>query len=155
MNSPKPRILNGRLAAVIAELRHGEMIFIADAGSATSKQSLTPMSDDVEQLDLSFVPGSPSVADVLPVIWEAGDFESIIVTQEMAAANPDGRRLVVTVAGEENVHEIPYKWDFYRLRDRAKLFVRTGDYAVHGNVVLVGGYSSGVIDVDRLVPKSQ
>lgn len=32
----KKRILNERLAAIVAGIRHGEMLFIADAGSGTS-----------------------------------------------------------------------------------------------------------------------
>ena len=38
---PKKRILHERLAAVVASLRHGEMLFIADAGSGTSSKALS------------------------------------------------------------------------------------------------------------------
>lgn len=38
---PKKRILHERLAAVVASLRHGEMLFIADAGSGISSKALT------------------------------------------------------------------------------------------------------------------
>ena len=41
---PKKRILHERLAAVVASLRHGEMLFIADAGSGTSSKALYPVS---------------------------------------------------------------------------------------------------------------
>ena len=33
------RILNERLAAIVASIRHGEMIFVADAGSGTCAQA--------------------------------------------------------------------------------------------------------------------
>ncbi len=49
----KRRILNEKLAAIVASLRHGEMIFIADAGSGTAQKALYPLSPDVEYLDLS------------------------------------------------------------------------------------------------------
>ena len=35
MKNMKRRILNNELAALVAQIRHGEMIFIADAGSGT------------------------------------------------------------------------------------------------------------------------
>ena len=60
----KKRILNERLAAIVASIRHGEMLFIADAGSGTSAKALYPLSPDVEYLDLGVVTGSPSFQDV-------------------------------------------------------------------------------------------
>ena len=47
----KKRILNERLASIVAGMRHGEMLFIADAGSGTSEKALYPLSPDVEYLD--------------------------------------------------------------------------------------------------------
>ena len=38
----KKRILNERLAAIVASIRHGEMLFVADAGSGTSQNALYP-----------------------------------------------------------------------------------------------------------------
>lgn len=55
----KRRILNERLAAIVASLRHGEMLFIADAGSGTSSKALYPLSPEVEYLDLEAVTESP------------------------------------------------------------------------------------------------
>jgi D-ribose pyranase len=68
----------------------------------------------------------------------------------MARANPAGRALVADLFGEANVHEMRYLPDFYRVRDRVKVFVQTGDYAVHANVVLVAGYPSPVIPLEWL-----
>ncbi|MGV9870199.1 RbsD/FucU domain-containing protein [Rhodococcus koreensis] len=152
MSEAKVRILHQRLAAIVASLRHGDMVFLADAGSPTDDQSITPLSSAVEYIDLSVVTGVPSLADVLPALWEVGDFEAAFVTKEMTAANPDGRKLVSSVVGEEKVHEVRYKPDFYHLRDRVKVLVRLGDYSIHGNVVLIAGYSSAPIDPKRLLP---
>ncbi len=151
MSDPKVRILNQRLAAIVASLRHGDMLLLADAGSPTDEQSITPLSSAVEYIDLSVVTGVPSLGDVLPALWHVGDFEAVFVTAEMAEANPTGRDLVSAVVGEENVHEIPYKPDYYNLREKVKVLVRLGDYSVHGNVVLIAGYSSAPIDPQRLL----
>lgn len=144
------RLLNARLAAVCAGLRHGEMVYVADAGSGTHAKSLVPLNEDVEIIDLGVVTGVPSVADLLPILCATGDFEAAVVAEDMAQANPQGRKLVVDLLGESNVHEMRYLPDFYRLRDRVKVFVQTGDYAVHGNVILVAGYPSPPIPMEWL-----
>lgn len=146
----KKRLLHARLAAVCATLRHGEMVYVADAGSGTHAKSLVPLADDVEVIDLGVVTGVPSVADLLPVLCEAGDFEAAIVTDDMKRANPDALTLVHGLFGAANVHEMRYLPDFYALRDRVKVFVQTGDHAVHGNVVLVAGYPSPAIPLEWL-----
>lgn len=146
----RKRLLNARLAAICAELRHGEMIYIADAGSGTHAKSLVPLADDVETIDLGVVTGVPSVADLLPVLCATGDFEAAIVTEDMARVNPGGRAQVGSLFGEANVHEMRYLPDFYQLRDRVKAFIQTGDYTVHGNVVLVAGYPSPAIPLEWL-----
>lgn len=148
---PKIRLLHERLAAVVTSLRHGEMVFIADAGSGTSAKSLVPLADDVEVIDIAVAPGLPSVADVLTVLYEAGDFETAIVTEEMRAANPGGRVEVERIFGENNVRQIPYLPDMYELRDRCKVFVQTGDYTVHANVIIVAGFPSPKIPMEWLI----
>lgn len=146
----KVRLLHERLAAVVSQLRHGEMVFLADAGSGSSWASLVPLSEQVEIINVGIAPGLPTVGDLLSVLWEAGDFEAAIVTEGMAMANPEGRAFVSDLVGTDNVHELPYLPEFYRLRDRAKVFIQTGDYSVHGNVVLVAGYPSPPIPMKWL-----
>ncbi|GAB3059346.1 hypothetical protein GCM10027053_21590 [Intrasporangium mesophilum] len=148
--APKSRLLHPRLAELVATLRHGEMLFIADAGSGTSAKSLVPLAPDVEFIDLGIAPGVPSVADLLTVICDVGDIEAAIVTTEMRQANPEGRDFVESLVGTSNVHELTYVPDFYELRDRVKAVIQTGEYAVHGNVVLVAGYPSPPIPLEWL-----
>jgi D-ribose pyranase len=146
----KMRLLHPRLAALCATLRHGEMIYVADAGSGTHAKSLVPLSQDVEYIDLGVVTGVPAVADLLPVLCDAGDFEAAIITEDMPLANPEGQRLVESLFGAGHVHTMRYLPDFYKLRDRAKAVVQTGDYRVHANVILVAGYPSPPIPVHWL-----
>ena len=76
----KKRILNRELAAVVAQIRHGEMLFIADAGSGTSAKALHPLDPSVQYIDLEAVTGSPSMQDIVDVLVDVGDFEGAIVT---------------------------------------------------------------------------
>ena len=147
----RTRLLNERLAAVVATLRHGEMIFLADAGSGTHPSSLVPLAADVERLDLGIAPGVPSIRDLVTAITAAGDIEGAIVTEDMRNAWPEGRTFLDETFGPDHVHELTYLPDFYLVRDRVKLFVQTGDYNVHANVILIGGYPSPEIPMKWLV----
>lgn len=146
----KKRILNERLAAIVASIRHGEMLFIADAGSGTSEKALYPLSPDVEYLDLEAVTGSPSFQDIVSTIVEVGDFEGAIITDLMPKLNHKDYDFIVNLMGKENVHEIPYIPDYYELRDRCKAVIQTGDYGVHAQAILIAGYPSDDIPMDWL-----
>ena len=61
----KRRILNSELAQLVAQIRHGEMIFIADAGSGTSSKAIYPLDESVQYIDLEAVTGSPSFYDII------------------------------------------------------------------------------------------
>lgn len=146
----KKRILNESLAAIVASIRHGEMLFIADAGSGTSEKALYPLSPDVEYLDLEAVTGSPSFQDIVSTIVEVGDFEDAIITDLMPKLNHKDYDFIVNLMGKENVHEIPYIPDYYELRDRCKAVIQTGDYGVHAQAILIAGYPSDDIPMDWL-----
>lgn len=144
------RLLHPRLAAIVATLRHGEMVFLADAGSGTTSKSLVPLDPEVELIDVAVATGCPTVLDLAAAFCAVGDIEAVIVTNEMQVANPEGRKAIEGLVGEENVHSVPYLLDFYSLRDRCKVMVQTGDYGVHGNVILVAGYPSPAIPIKWL-----
>lgn len=55
--------MNERLAAIVVNIRQGEMLFIADAGSGTSEKALYPLSSDVEYLDLEAITAPLGFAD--------------------------------------------------------------------------------------------
>ncbi len=146
----KKRILNERLAAIVASIRHGEMLFIADAGSGTSDKALYPLNSDVEYLDLEAVTGSPSFQDIVGTLVEVGDFEGAIITDVMKDLNPKDYRFIVDLLGKENIHESPYIPQYYEMRDRCKAVVQTGDYSVHAQAILIAGYPSADIPMEWL-----
>lgn len=146
----KKRILNERLAAIVASLRHGEMLFIADAGSGTCEKALHPLDPSVEYLDLEAVTGSPSFQDIAGTLFEVGDFESVIVTDVMPEVNRKDYEFVVGLFGENKVTQMNYIPDYYELRDRCRAVIQTGDYGVHAQAILVAGYPSDDIPMDWL-----
>lgn len=136
------RILSERLAALVASLRHGEMLFIADAGSGTSAKALHPLDPSVEYLDLEAVTGSPSFQDIAGAIIDNGDIEGAIVTDVMPQVNPRDYAFLVERLGEQNIHQMNYIPDYYEMRDRCKAVIQTGDYGVHAQAILIAGYPS-------------
>lgn len=72
MKNMKRRIFNKELAALVAQIRHGEMIFIADAGSGTSPKAIYPLDSSVQYIDLEAVTGSPSFHDIFTTLKECG-----------------------------------------------------------------------------------
>ncbi len=159
----KRRILNERLAAIVASIRHGEMLFIADSGSGTCSKALYPLADDVEHLDLEVVTGSPTLEDICRTLAEAGDFEGAIVTEDMEDVNPKDYAMLCELFGKEKVRAINYAPEYYELRDRCKAVVQTGDVGIHAQAVLIAGYPSADIDMKVLfgeekfvtIPKSE
>ena len=138
----KKRILNERLAAIVASIRHGEMLFIADAGSGTSAKALYPLDSSVEYLDLEAVTGSPSFEDIFTTLVECGDFEGAIITEDMVKLNQKDYQTVVKTMGQNHIHVMHYIPEYYQMRDRCKAVIQTGDYGIHAQAILIAGYPS-------------
>ncbi|MDO4160825.1 MAG: maltose acetyltransferase domain-containing protein [Prevotellaceae bacterium] len=49
-----------------------------------------------------------------------------------------------------NIRQIPYIPDYYRMRDRCKAVVQTGDYGMHAQAILIAGYSTDKIPMEWL-----
>lgn len=133
--------LNAELAGIFATLKHGEMVFIADAGSAHSKKSLYPIADDVEYYNIGQVIGVPTVEDIVKTAVEIGNIEGAVLPYGIDELNPEFHAMICDSVGEENLHEINYAPEFYDLRNRCKAVIQTGDYGFGCNVILVGGFS--------------
>lgn len=146
----KKRILNKELAEVVAQIRHGEMSFIADAGSGTSPKALYPLDPSVRYIDLEVVTGSPSMQNIVDVLVDVGDFEGAIVTEDMLELNQRDYQFLVEKLGEKNVHVMHYIPEYYEMRDRCKAVVQTGDYGVHAQCILIAGYLSADIPMNWL-----
>ncbi|WP_264214701.1 RbsD/FucU domain-containing protein [Leisingera thetidis] len=137
------RILHGTIAAALASLRHGEIIYVADAGGQIPDDIGVPV------LDLGVAPGLVSLEQILPLLRDNGDIERALVAEEMVEINPEKYTAVVEIFGEHRVTTTKYRPNMYAIRNVAKLIIRTGDYSVHGNVALLGGYSSADIKIIR------
>lgn len=151
----KRRILNERLAGIVASIRHGEMLFIADSGSGTCSKALYPLDESVEYLDVEVVTGSPTFEDIVRTLAEVGDFEGAIITEDMPDQNPKDYGTLCELFGADKVRAINYAPDYYELRDRCRAVIQTGDIGIHAQAVLIAGYPSADIPMDVLLGKKK
>ncbi|MBB6348095.1 D-ribose pyranase [Nonomuraea muscovyensis] len=118
-------IINAALAGAVARLGHTDEVLICDSGM--------PLPPGVPVVDLAFVPGIPSFADVLDGILAEIVVEGATAAEEVRAANPAchaelGERLPV-------LGYVPHE-RLKQLSRTSRLVVRTGEARPYANVIL-------------------
>ena len=119
-------IVNAQLARVLAELRHTDLIGIADSG--------LPVVGASEVVDLAVVYGVPSFESVFRAVAEEIVVEAAIAAGEIADANPACWELLqetLSVDIELVAHE-----EFKARTAAARAIVRTGEATPYANVLL-------------------
>ncbi|WP_193241872.1 RbsD/FucU domain-containing protein [Streptomyces phaeolivaceus] len=136
---PKGRLLHAELAALVADLRHGDTVCVGDAGAGTHSKTLIPLDPGVRRIDLGIATGVPLVTDVVDALVRAGDFRAAVVGNFTVEYNQPMHAFLVDHFGEARVTEVQHFPEWYKLRDRARAHIQTGDHSVAANVILVAG----------------
>ena len=154
----KKKILNQELAALVAGLKHGDMLYISDAGSAINEHAIYPLADNVQYINLAAVNGVPTVQDIVETLVEVSEFESAVLPYGMddpEEGEPEFYHMIEhAIGGKEYIHEINYAPEYYDLRNRCTAMIQTGDYGFGHNVILIAGWPSNPIDLDILMGKA-
>jgi D-ribose pyranase len=118
-------ILNAQLSRALAELGHGHLVVVGDAG--------LPRPAGVECVDLALELGVPTFAQVLTALASELVVEQATLATEALDANPGVVELVTDLAGTPGFvsHE-----ELKRLSGTARVYVRTGEATPYANVVL-------------------
>lgn len=124
-------IINGPVAAAVAGLRHTDLFVVTDGGFPAGPRDRV--------IDLSVVPGTPTLASVLEPILDEIVVERAWIASEAAGANPDQAAFLARVLPEATAvdHE-----ELKRLAGSARFVIRTGDATPYSNVLLQAGYPS-------------
>lgn len=122
-------LLNAELSHAIAQLGHGDMIAIGDAG--------LPIPDGPRRIDLAVCPGLPAVADVLRAVLSEMQVERAVIAAE-AVARADGALPAWAGALPVAPQTLPHE-EFKRLLRDARAVVRTGECTPYANVILCAG----------------
>lgn len=126
----KRGLLNAPLSHVIAQMGHGDLLVIADAG--------LPIPPEVPRIDLAVRPGLPSFLDVLEAVLEELHIEKAILASEMEARSPHLYQATRHRLGAIPLEQVPHE-TFKAMAARARAVVRTGECTPYANVILVSG----------------
>ncbi len=118
-------ILNAQLARALAELGHGHLVVVGDAG--------LPRPSGVECVDLAVELGVPTFAQVLTAVAAELVTEQAVLAEEAIAANPGVVDLVAKLAHQPVF--VPHE-ELKRLSQDAWVYIRTGEATPYANVVL-------------------
>ncbi|GAA4222059.1 D-ribose pyranase [Streptosporangium album] len=118
-------ILNAALSGALARLGHTDELLICDSGM--------PLPRGVEAVDLAFLPGVPSFAEVLDGILSELVVEAATAAQEVRTANAGCDALLS--ARLPGLTYVPHE-ELKRLSHSSRLVVRTGEAQPYANVLL-------------------
>ncbi|GLW05739.1 D-ribose pyranase [Microtetraspora sp. NBRC 13810] len=118
-------IINAALAGAIARLGHTDEVLVCDSGM--------PLPPGANVVDLAFLPGIPSFADVLDGLLAEIVVEGATAAQEVRTANPACAALLAERLTDPVY--VPHE-DLKRLSHRARLVIRTGEAHPYANVIL-------------------
>ncbi|WP_210634016.1 D-ribose pyranase [Streptomyces sp. GESEQ-13] len=121
----KHGILNRHLSGALAELGHTDGVLVCDAGM--------PIPDGPRVVDLAFLAGVPSFAQVLEGLLGELAVEGATAAEEVRDANPAAASLM---AGHfPDLTYVPHE-RLKQLTSGARLVVRTGEASPYANVLL-------------------
>ncbi|MCX5369777.1 D-ribose pyranase [Streptomyces sp. NBC_00015] len=121
----KAGILNRHLSGALAELGHGDGVLVCDAGM--------PIPDGPRVVDLAFLAGVPSFAEVVDGLLAELVVEGATAATEVREANPAAAGLLDGHFPELAL--VPHE-ELKMLSAGARLVVRTGEARPYANVLL-------------------
>lgn len=132
----KSRILNKYLNEAIADMGHGDIMIISDAGF--------PIDDDSKRIDLALEADKPGIIEILDLVMSDFIYERCIVAEEQKNYNPEHYKRVVSMCTRCAVETIPHEQLIKTYPASAKYIVRTGGFEPWGNVILYSGVDAPV-----------
>lgn len=126
----KRGLLNAPLSQVVAQMGHGDLLVIADAG--------LPIPPAVQRIDLAVRPGLPPFLDVLDAVLEELHVEKAMMAVEMMDRSPTLYAALRERLASIPLEHVPHE-TFKAMTATARAVVRTGECTPYANVILVSG----------------
>jgi len=127
----KTGILHPQLSRIMAEIRHMDMLVIADAG--------LPVPKGVERVDLGWKQGNPGYLEVLEEIEKYMITEKAIFAQEALVVSGEFHKEALALLPEGiPVEYIPHS-ELKKMTEGAKAIILTGEFTGYTNVILISG----------------
>jgi D-ribose pyranase len=121
-------IINARLAAALAELRHTDLFVISDSGFPTAR--------GVELIDLGIVYGLPPFDRVLDAVVAEVVVEKATMAKETELQNP--AQATHILSHFDHVSQVSHE-ELKLMSAQAQFVVRTGEATPYSNVLLQAG----------------
>lgn len=123
-------ILNSDLSEVVAKMGHKDMLTVCDAGYPIPLQN--------RRIDLALRKDQPSFEDVLNVIASELQVEKVILASEAKQFNPGVESIIKKVFPQAQIEMYSHE-DFKEMARASKAIVRTGEFTVYSNAILIAG----------------
>ena len=123
------RILNKKLNTAIADMGHGDILIICDAGF--------PIPSETQRIDLAIEKDIPTIEQLMDVIVSDFVYERTIVAAELKEYNRPLFDAVEKASTRCPVELIPYREFMDTMPGRAKYIVRSGAFNPYGNIAFV------------------
>ena len=127
----KSRKLNKKFNTAIADMGHGDILIVGDAGF--------PIDSEEKRVDLAIEQDVPGVSQILELIMSDFIYEKVIVAEEQRLYNPVHFENVCRLSDRCPVETVTHEEIIHRYAKEAKYIVRTGAFEPWGNIVLVSG----------------
>lgn len=123
------RILNKKLNTAIADMGHGDMLVICDAGF--------PIPTDAQRIDLAIEQDCPKIEQLMELILSDFCYERVLISSEMKDYNRPLYDFVVKTCTRCEVEGIPYAEFMATVPHKAKYIVRSGAFNPYGNIAFI------------------
>lgn len=128
----KRGFLNARGSYMLANLGHGDLLGITDAGYNLGKE--------IDTLDLAVAPDIPTLTQVLDVVLSDISVEKVYLAEEIKTMAPDLLQEYEARFPGIPIQFLPHTPDFDAKAKTLKYAIRTGQYMRHApNIILQVG----------------
>ncbi|WP_281646720.1 D-ribose pyranase [Parendozoicomonas sp. Alg238-R29] len=128
----KGRLLNPELSKVVAEIGHGQMLTIGDAG--------LPIAAEAKRIDLALTEGIPGFIDTLKVILSEMQVEEAIIASAMSQVSPEMHAATMEALAPYDIPVTEVSHEALKSQaDESRAVVRTGEFTPYANIILKSG----------------
>ena len=127
----KTGILHPQLSRIMAEIRHMDMLVIADAG--------LPVPKGVERVDLGWKQGNPGYLEVLEEIEKYMVTEKAVFAKEALVVSGELHKEALALLPEGIPVEYVPHTELKKMTEGAKAIILTGEFTGYTNVILISG----------------
>lgn len=125
------RLLNAELSHAIAQMGHGDLMIVCDAGFPIPRSSW--------RIDLALMPDLPDLKTILTLIAEELVAEKVAYADALPDHNPLLLETVRALFSDSDHAMIPHATILGEMATKAKVIVRTGAFDPWGNILLYSG----------------